>query len=89
MVAFCTRMTALLFALTLASLPPHVPLEIPLGSAYAIDGSNIQSFSIVPAGIIDVRVWPKFAILAKRPGHATLWLYDKKRQATIYDITVK
>ena len=43
----------------------------------------------IPLGASTCNVWPKFEIVGKRPGHATLWLYDVKRQATIYDITVK
>lgn len=89
MVAFCTRMAALLFALTLASSPAHVPLDIALGATHVLDERNIQSFSVAPAGIVDVRPGPKFVIVAKRAGRATLELFDAKHQATIYDITVK
>jgi hypothetical protein len=78
---------AIFLALGLA-IAPHDALQIHVGDARVLQAQDIQRHSVAPAGIVDVRPGAKFIIVGKRPGQATLHLYDSKSNESIYDITV-
>ena len=81
---------ALVLAFTLVGQPiPQKPWQMLVGETrLLVANPGIRSYSVSPAGIIDVHPGPTFEIIGKHAGHATLQLTDDTQQTIVYDVTV-